>query len=425
MSARKWIRLDNAGKIYPAAKRRGWTALFRISALLTEPVDPDCLTKALACTLHRFENFSYKLHKGMFWYYMEKSDDIPPVQPDVANPCAYMSHKTNNGFCFRVRYYDRRIAVEVYHVLTDGTGGSRFLKTLVAEYLRIRYGADIPRDEDILDCTLPAQPGELDDGFFKYVGNVTKSRSEENSFRIKGIPEEDNVVDIITGSIPVDEVLKRAKAIHVSLTEYLVAVLILSVDAIQRREVKNKAFWKSVKINVPVNLRKHFPSNTLRNFSSYVNTGIDPKMGVYTLEEIATLVHHHMGMELNKKNLNAKFTTNVHQEKIGVVRIAPLFMKNWIMKMVFMSVGDKKSSTTISNLGSVTLPEEMSRYVTRLDFILGPLSINRVCCAAVSYNGMLNINFTRTLREPKLEKEFFCRLVKLGIPVKLESNQRR
>ena len=42
----EWFKLDNAAKIYPAAKSRNWTALFRLSATLTEPVDPAILHEA-------------------------------------------------------------------------------------------------------------------------------------------------------------------------------------------------------------------------------------------------------------------------------------------------------------------------------------------------------------------------------------------
>ena len=34
-----WVRLDNAAKIYPAARRRNWTNLFRQSATLVDDVD--------------------------------------------------------------------------------------------------------------------------------------------------------------------------------------------------------------------------------------------------------------------------------------------------------------------------------------------------------------------------------------------------
>ncbi len=42
---------------------------------------------------------------------------------------------------------------------------------------------------------------------------------------------------IITGSMNAEDVLAKAREKHVSVTEYLTAVMILSVDAIQRRRV--------------------------------------------------------------------------------------------------------------------------------------------------------------------------------------------
>jgi len=157
---------------------------------------------------------------------------------------------------------------------------------------------------------------------------------------------------------------------------------------------------------------------------TYVNPGIDPRLGEYTFDETLNIVHHTMAMEVTKKLLNVKITTNVRSERNTVLRLTPLFIKNMALKYVYSQVGDVLSSTTISNLGVSKLPEEMAKYVRRMDFILGPLADNRVCCAALTYNGRLRINFTRTISEPWLEREFFTRLVKLGIPVKVESNQR-
>ena len=41
---------------------------------------------------------------------------------------------------------------------------------------------------------------------------------------------------------------------------------------------------------------------------------------------------------------------------------------------------------------------------------------------AASYGDTLYLNFTRTIAETTVEREFFTSLVKLGIPVKVESN---
>ena len=422
--AKKWMKLDNAAKIYPAAKRRKWTALFRVSAELCEPVDPKVLEQALACTLPRFPSFAQRLRHGLFWYYLEQIDGYPAIQQDVANPCVRMDLRENGGFMFRVRYYNRRIAVEFFHVLSDGTGGMCFLKTLVAEYLRLRYGAEIPRYGDILDCNEPPKAEELEDAYLKYAKRVTRSRREPDSFYIKGTDESDDFVNIITGIIPVQEVLERAHEKGVTLTEYLTSVLILSIDRLQRSQIKPERRMKPVKICVPINLRQFYPTRTLRNFASYVNPGIEPRYGSYTFDEVLKAVHHHMGTEVTEKLLNAKITTNVQTERSAILRIMPLFVKNMAMKLTFNLVGDRKTSSSISNLGAVRLPDEMAKYVTRMDFILGPLSRNRVVCAAVSYNGRLMLNFTSTIRETDVEREFFRYLVRLGIHVKIESNRR-
>ena len=130
-----------------------------------------------------------------------------------------------------------------------------------------------------------------------------------------------------------------------------------------------------------------------------------------------------MRSEVTEKLLNAKISTNVRSENNKVLRVAPLFIKNMAMKFTFKLVGDRKSSITISNLGVVKLPAQMAQYVTRMDFILGPPAHNKVACAVLTYDGQLVINFTRTIKESVLEREFFRYLVKLGIPVKIESNQ--
>ena len=115
----KWMKLDNAALIYPATMNRNWTALFRISATLTEPIDEDILDVAQKRTLRRLPWFAYKLKRGLFWFYLEHSDDLPKIEKDVANPCVRMRINENEGFCMRVRYYQNRIAVEFFHVLTD------------------------------------------------------------------------------------------------------------------------------------------------------------------------------------------------------------------------------------------------------------------------------------------------------------------
>jgi NRPS condensation-like uncharacterized protein len=418
------MRLDNAAKIYPAARKRNWTALFRMSATLTEAVDPTILQQAVNRVTARFPSFSVSLRHGLFWYYLEHIDGAPQVIEDACCPCLTLRPEDNNGFLFRITCYRQRVAAEFFHVLTDGSGGLCFLKTLVAEYLALKYGAEIPRGGDILDCGDVPSPDEYEDSFLTHAGGPTMSRSEKRAYTIRGVPEQDGFINITCGEVPVDAILPRAREKGVTVTQYLASVLIMAIDCVQRRANHFESRLRPVKICVPVNLRSMFKSSTLRNFSSYVNPGIEPHMGEYDFDEVLLSVFHFMGAEITEKKLRAKFTTNVKSEENLILRIMPLFIKSPVMKYVFIKTGDKQTSSSISNIGAVRLPGEMRGYIERMEFILGPLIINPVCCAALSYGETLYLNFTRTINDPKIEREFFTRLIRLGIPVKISSNLR-
>lgn len=423
MGARKkWYRLDNAATIYPVMQNRSWMAMFRVCATLTEEVDKPTLEQALRAVIKRFPTMAVRVRRGFFWYYLEQLDGIPPVMPDVANPCLPVDTRKNNGFMLRVRYYKNRIAVEFFHALTDGSGGMVFLKTLVAEYIERRYGEKIPRSTQIFDCTEKPKPEELEDSFTKHTGRETLSRGETTAYHINGTLEHEQFMNIVTGITDADAVAQKARELNVSVTHYLSAVLIQSIVDIQRRDRSRRRRRQPIKICVPVNLRRIFGSSTVRNFSSYVNPGIEPRYGEFTLQETAREVSHFMGLETTRQHLRAKFSANVHAASNVFVRFVPLFVKVMILRAVYRATGDVQTSSTISNLGVVELPPEMERYVDRLDFQLGPLYTNKVMCASLTYKGKLYINFTRKLREADVERGFFTRLVEAGIPVTVESN---
>ena len=420
----RWMRLDNAAKIYPAASSRRWHALFRLSATLTEPVDPHVLLQAQRRMVRRFPSFYVRLRRGMFWYYLEGVDECAAVEPDGESPCMPLQRREKRGLRLRVRYRGNRIAVEFFHAITDGTGGLCFLKTLVAEYLSLRYGVAIPRGDGVLDCDEPPHGAELDDSFLANAGDIAIDRTEANAYHLSGDLEPDGFIHLTTACVPLAAVTARAKAFGVSLTAYLTALLIDAACQLQQEDGTARRRRRPVKICVPVNLRRFFPSETLRNFSSYVNPGVETRLGTYTLEEIVQAVHHYMGTEATAKRLGAKFTANVSSERNAALRLAPLFLKNVAMKCAFLMVGDRKTTTILSNLGLVTLPDAMAAHVSRMEFVLGPLSRNSVACAALSYGDTLCLNLTSTLREPALERAFLTRLVRQGVPVRVESNQR-
>lgn len=418
----RWMRLDNAAKIYPAAKRRGWTNYFRLSATLREPVDPTVLSSALDVTVRRFPSIAVRLRRGVFWYYLEQIPKAPAIESDQSCPLVHVPFDDVRKCAFRVLIYQERIAVEFFHAITDGTGGLIFLKTLVAEYLCQKYGILIPAGQGVLGRLEDPDEEELEDSFLRYAGKTHASRAEATAYQLTGTPEPDGFLNLTTLMLPSERVRACARQYGVSVTELLAAAMMQAVCEIQTEQAPRRL--KPVKVLLPVNLRNCFPSRTLRNFASYVTPELDPRLGEYTFSEICRLVHHRMGLENDPRYLRTKIATNVASERSPVLRVMPLFVKNFAMKLVFDMVGECKSSLCLSNLGLVELPEAMRPYVARMDFIIGVPAKAHYNCGVLSWDETMYINVIRNIREPELERHFYGVLHRLGLPVKVESNQR-
>mgnify|MGYP004693325619 FL=1 len=420
----RWMRLDNAAKIYPAAKRRNWNNFFRLSATLTGPVDTEVLRRALDVTVRRFPSIAVRLRRGAFWYYLEEIPRAPAIQAEKSCPLAHAPFYEVRQCAFRVLVYHERIAVEFFHALTDGTGALVFLKSLLAEYLSQKYGLVIPAEKGVLGRLEEPSAEEVEDSFARYAGDVKLSRREATAYHLSGTPEPDGYKDIVTMMIPADKLRDCARGFGISVTELLCAAMMQAILDIQAKDVPRRAARKPVKVLLPVNLRTLFPSATLRNFASYITPEIDPRMGDCSFDELCQLVHHKMGMENNRRTMRAKFAANVASERSPVLRVMPLFIKNIAMKAVFDAVGECKSCLCLSNLGRVELPEVMTPYVTRMDFIIGVQARAPHNCGVITWNGTAYINCIRNIREPALELAFYRVLHRLGLPVKVESNTR-
>lgn len=416
-----WYRLDNSAKIYPAVMSRQWASMFRVSVTLRETIDPVRLQRALEDTVRRIPTFCLSLRRGLFWYYLDSGEHVPQVEPDVANPCKKLEKGENGGYCFRVRYDRCRIAVELFHSLADGTGAMIFLKTLAGRYLQLA-GYPVLPGEGMLDCAEEPREEEMEDSHSKYARfRHIESRKEEKAYHPHMTREPAPTLHIITGLMPVEAVHERARAMGVTINEYLAGALCHAFYVYQKTEGNRRLY--PVKISVPINMRAFYPSKTVRNFALFVNPGVDPSYGEYTFEEMVQHIHHFMRLRLNEKYLNAVLSANVGNEQNAAMRAVPLFIKNIAMSLAYRLYGESRYSIGFSNLGRQTVPESMAPYVERFDFMMGAQRFNGHGATAVSYGDRLVFTITSTVEETDIERLFFTELVKRGIPVRIESNR--
>ena len=420
----RWMRLDNAALIFPASLRKHWSNAFRISFTFSDPVDPDLLQQALDHVAPRFPSICVRLCHSMFWYYLEELEQAPIVREDGPQPLIGMRKSDVMKCAIRILYYRNRMAVEFFHAVTDGTGGMVFAKTLAAEYIRLRYDTDIPCEEGIRDIREAPGESEVLDCFQDNAGPVAAPRDSKDVYRPGGTLEPDRFLHVTLGILDSDRLREASKQAGVTVTAYLTALLLKTLLDVQKEDQPRRKKQKPVKIQIPVNLRKLYGGDTMRNFVAVANVGVDPRLGEYSFEELVSIVHHQMQLVITEKNMRAIFTPNVNDEQNPFLKIVPLFLKNIIMRMVFDSVGERVSCMSLSNLGQVRLPKEMAPFVERVEFVLGPQASAPYNCSVTSWNGKTFINIVRNTREPRLERMFFTGLVRLGYHVRIESNSR-
>ena len=420
LRGKRWFKLDNAGKLYPAVSSFRWSSAFRMSVELTETVDPQRLQQAVDNVLPRFPSFKVRIRSGFFWYYLEEVQAPLTVRQDAGHPCMPFRFRQDQGYLLRVFYYRSRISAEFFHALTDGTGGLTFVKTLAVEYLRLG-GKKVLFDHGALRPLDKPAPGETEDAFLKMpLPHIRASRKEDPAYHFPATPEIPHTLHIIAASIPCEPLLAKAKAGNATVTEYLVSVMLWA--AYQSQEAQHPKKKKPLRVSVPVNMRSFYPSPTLRNFSTFVNAGIDPRLGTYTFEEILGEVRAYMRYAVNPKLLSAVIATNVADEKNLLVRLVPRVIKNLVISGIFRRAGDRLVTSTLTNLGRTELPTGTDRLIRRFEFQLGSPAAPLCACASVTTGSELRLVFSSNIRETTLPRETLRYLVETGIPVTVESN---
>jgi len=417
-----WLPLDNAAKIYPAVRSKQHTTVFRISVILHEPVNISSLLHALNVIESRFPYFKVSLRKGFFWYYLEYVDQHLHPLPDDRGLCRAFSTRANeDALLFRIVVVKNRISAEFSHILTDGTGAVVFITSLLQVYLRERGVKVADNPFFNLDATMSDQ--EFEDAYNHYFQYgippvLQYTKAFHLPYKLTGKPRFHMLVAILS----LNEIKSKAREKGVTITDYLVAVYLLVLQDIYHEMPKYSRYRrkKILRVQVPVNLRRIYPTKSLRNFSLFVLPEIDLRLGRYTFDEIIKIVYHKMRLETDEKIINKIISRNVGSERNMIVRSIPLLLKNLILYFKYYSQGANQYSGVVTNLGKVELPAEVLQKIAHFVFIPPPPNRKlKVNCGVIGFKEELVISFGNITNSNELEKKYFRFLVSQGIQVKL------
>ena len=421
MKKQTWFSLDNAAKIFPCISKEDRPNMYRVSATLTEEVNKEILQQTLDTVLNRFPSFKVKIKSGIFWYYLDNNPNPFVVTEEKADIFDFKMVKQKNGYLFSVSYYKNKIALTMFHSLTDGTGAMEFLKTIVFQYLKYT-GKKVDGEGIILLPESPTSNNEIKDNFLKYYDKKqAKAAKEVPAYHIEGTNFEYGGVGIIIGTCEVNQVKAIAKQHNVTLTTYLSALYAWACYVDAYNPNKQKFFKKPIALLVPANMRKIFNDDTMRNYAGFIRLvcKFEPDL---TFEKILTDFDKQMKEKVSKENLLNAVNSNVRFEKMWAIRIMPLFLKNIVMRIAYNIIGDKLHTSSVSNLGIINFPKSMIPYVKNFYFDLCASYSATKNFGICSYNGKLNLSFSRSIIETGVEKIFFKTLSDQGVKIEINSN---
>lgn len=402
--------IDNSAILYLALIRKDHTNVYRFTLTMSEQVDPELLQRAVDRVHMRFPSIFAGFRPGFFRYTQVHADRPPQVQEDPG--CLItMSREEISRCAYRVYYRENTIIIEAFHALTDGYGAAASFSTLTAEYLSLRYSIQIPRGYPVMDCHAEPSAEELEDAYLKYADAKPLHLPSRYSFQLPGKEASHRVVHEAPVTLPVADLLTAAKNRGVSVTALLSALMASSIMEIQQQSTAKKQ--RPVRIMVPIDLRRLFPSVTLRNFILYALPTMEPEDSKLSLQELAEKFSRQIKEHLRKENLAGIIAYNVKTQNSLLFRLIPSALKCFCMRVAYRYFGESNSSITFTNLGNLTLPEQMLPYVKSLSVTLTPRARSPYNCSMISFNGQFQFIISRFPEESRLEEIFYRKLQNL------------
>lgn len=409
-----WFSLDDAAKIYPVSMEHGTMSVFRLSVYFKKPVQPVLLQLALHFAIKRFPSFATTLKKGFFWHYLDTAKRRFSVEEEMNIPCQPLKVSQSGSQSFRVLYYDNRISIEFFHVLTDGVGGMAFLKVLLTEYLRL-MGEEIIIDESVWNIADVPTAEEFENAFSK-VRKTSKSSGFLNkpAVQLSGKMSDNKPCRLLHFKMSAERLKEIANGYGGTITSYMLGIMFLAAKG-ATDEVEG-----SLSFQVPVNMRKYYPSRTVRNFCMYCGIRL-PLQEIRSLSEVIKNINEQMHAKASKSSMSEMLTAT--RKMVAGLTWIPLRIKQPIAKMIHGFLGDKIFTSTLSNLGVIRLPASVSKHIESMDFVLGTSVTNRASCSLVTVNDCVTFSISKMTADPYFEERIYDLLLADGVEVKVEGSE--
>ena len=369
-----WYKLDNAAKIVPSTAKGANTRVFRLCCELRENVDQDILQRALDDTIEEYPFFNCVLHRGLFWYYLEDSYLTPVVDQENTPACMPLYIPGKKNLLYKVNFFGKRINLEMFHVLADGTGAFMFFKSLIIRYLQIKHNLseDIkPLDEFSVE---EKNVDAFKDNYSRKRGlKQLKEMKSQKAYQVTGEVDDNLLPHLLEATVSSEKFLELAHKYGTTVGVLCVSLYIKAVIQGMNRGQRKR----HIVVSVPVNLRQFFSSGTARNFFGVINIDYDPEDYNGEIDSIIEPVDMDFKDKLAEDNIEKTMNSYSALEHNFAIKMVPLPIKDFVIGR-YDRAAKKGVTTSMSNLGRIKMPPEVIPYIDRFSAFM-TASSQQVC----------------------------------------------
>lgn len=410
-----WYKPDNTSNLFSAVSNEADPHVFHLTAELKERISPRILQTALEQILPYFRAFDVKYEQYIF-----KERFVPQLQNPVIREesnvlCRHFTRKTDRGFLFRIRYKKNQIHLEVFHAITDGTGALEFLKAIVYRYIQLSHPWDFESAERTKLYGIENADHTVDAYAQNYKKTLVPEEKNKAAYMIKGKRREIGSIDVNSLCMKVSDIKSIAKRYDATIGQYLTAVIIQALLKGYQGSID-----KPISIELPVNLRPIFETETSLNFFSNISIILETDEFLYNFETILKCVKKQYKEKIKKEVFEKRFGFTIWGEKCLFAKMTPVAAKNWLLRRLYELCANS-NTLGFSNLGHVKVVKEFEQYITGIGGFSSPTPMVPVKIVACSVNNEFRMTIASRIYENNLLNSLMFILKQHGLAMHVKS----
>lgn len=356
--------LDGSFFLYSDGAVCGVVPRFTVS--LTMHIDGSILEDAVNDVIVLFPHMCVRLERdGSGFMYLRNRSRIPVSQcPDGD---VSFSDPALNGYLFRISYSGKTVFFDVHSALLDEKGLASFAKAVVFRYIQ-KSGYPLENDGSVRTLSEGGQHVSLEDPFER-LEDIPAARPawymdakafhDRNMAAGNGRAGDGEVFDITQIRIPLQKLRSFVKEYAGMPEIFIPSVVSQALYEHFSSEMEKGEYMVAA---ITVNLRRYFPTVSLKPFSTAVTLAYNRRLGDYPFNTI--LMSQKKLLEAQLKTDALAYNAKQRIADFGKVQSCVDFDSKFRTASGIISRKAGQSTYMLRNAGNIGMPESMMRYVT-------------------------------------------------------------